>query len=261
MSRTPFVGGNWKSFNDASKVNALISSLSESASSGSFPSSSEVEVLIAPSALYLERADNLLSSKGFIVGSQNCSRTEDGAYTGEISAAGLASFGITHVIIGHSERRSLFGENNEVTAEKVAIALSHGLTVIACVGETLEDREAGRTNAIVTAQLDAIAAKVNGSQWNKIVIAYEPVWAIGTGKVATPQQAQETHGAIRAWLATAVSTEAALNTRIIYGGSVKPSNAGEIGSQSDIDGFLVGGASLVASDFASICTAIKPSKL
>lgn len=259
-ARVPFVGGNWKSFNDSSKVNALISSLSAASDAGSFPSRGEVEVVVAPSALYLERADNLLSSKGFIIAAQNCSATEDGAYTGEISAAGLASFGLTHVIVGHSERRALFGETNEIVAEKVAIALAKHLTVIACVGETLEDRESGRTASVVTAQLAAIAAKISPAQWNRIVIAYEPVWAIGTGKVASPAQAQETHATIRTWLTTSVSINAALHTRIIYGGSVKSSNAAEIGAQDDIDGFLVGGASLVAEDFAQICTAIAPKK-
>lgn len=253
-SRRKFVGGNWKSFNSAKKVVELVQGLSDS----TFPST--VDVLIAPTYLFLGRVKDTLGAKGFIVSSQNCSLTDDGAYTGEISAKGLAEFGIGWVILGHSERRSLFGESNTVVGKKTTIALDSGLKVVACIGETIEERKSGRTNEVLADQLAAIASGVSASTkgtnaWSDIVVAYEPVWAIGTGVVATPDQAQETHAFIRSWLAKNTSDAIAQSTRIIYGGSVKPNNAADLASRDDIDGFLVGGASLVAKDFEAICNA------
>lgn len=172
-----------------------------------------------------------------------------GAYTGEIAADMIADNGIDWVITGHSERRTIFKESDELVAEKTEYAISKGISVIACIGELLEEREAGNTMKVNERQLTAIAAKV--SDWSKVVVAYEPVWAIGTGKVATPAQAQEVHKALRSWLAANVSAEVAEATRIIYGGSVKPKNSDELAGQPDIDGFLVGGASL-KPDFIAV---------
>jgi triosephosphate isomerase len=196
MSRKSFVGGNWKSFNNASKVSELVSGLKDL----SFAKS--VDVLVAPTFIYVDRVKQALGDS-FLVSAQNSSLTDDGAFTGEISASGLASFGLNWVILGHSERRALFGESNATVGKKVEVALKAGLSVVACVGETLEDRKAERTDAVVADQLAAIKAGIEAAganAWERVVIAYEPVWAIGTGVVATPQQAQDTQKAIRAWL-------------------------------------------------------------
>jgi triosephosphate isomerase len=255
MSRKSFVGGNWKSYNDPAKVKTLVDGLSAT----EFPVAADV--LIAPTYIYLDRVNSALGSK-FLVSAQNCSLTNDGAFTGEISAKGLKDFGLNWVILGHSERRALFGESNSVVGDKVSMALSQGLSVVACVGETLEDRNANKTNDVVAAQLEAIAAGVAKSgSWSSVVLAYEPVWAIGTGVVASPQQAQDTQAFIRSWVADKAGAEVAASVRIIYGGSVKPGNAAELYQQRDIDGFLVGGASLVAEDFKNIVAATTQSKL
>lgn len=257
MSRKSFVGGNWKSFNNPTKVNALIEDLCTKVDIDE-----RVDVIAAPTFLYLDRANEKLKSK-LNIAAQNCSMTDDGAFTGEISAKGLYDFGIKWVILGHSERRALFGESSEIVSKKVVIALENGLNVIACVGETLEDRNTNNTNNVIAEQLSAVTKALSNSQerYANIVIAYEPVWAIGTGVVATPLQAQETHNFIRAWLKENVSQEVADSIRIIYGGSVKASNAGELFKQADIDGFLVGGASLVAEEFKNIVSATTVSKL
>jgi len=173
---------------------------------------------------------------------QNCSLYGNGAYTGETSAPMLKDFGLDWVILGHSERRHVFGESDQVVAQKVKAAVDQDLSVMACIGEKLDEREAGQTNAVNARQLMAIREEVE--DWSKIVIAYEPVWAIGTGVTATPDQAQEAHDNLRAWLRSNVSAEAADKTRILYGGSVTDKNADELISLPDIDGFLVGGASL-----------------
>jgi len=178
----------------------------------------------------------------FYVAAQNCWVKKGGAFTGEVSAEMLVNLGIPWVILGHSERRALLGESNEFVGEKVKYALSQGLKVIACVGETLEQRESGSTMDVVAAQTKAIADCV--SDWTNVVIAYEPVWAIGTGKVASPAQAQEVHEGLRKWLRENVSAEVAESTRIIYGGSVSGGNCKELAGKTDVDGFLVGGASL-----------------
>jgi len=177
-----------------------------------------------------------------------------GAHTGEVTADQLKDFDINWVILGHSERRQEFKEDDETVAAKVKLALKNGLSVIACVGETLEQREANQQQKVVTSQLDAIKQSV--SDWSRVVIAYEPVWAIGTGKNASAEQAQEMHAAVRQWLSKAVDQQTAQSTRILYGGSVKGSSAGELVGQPDIDGFLVGGASLKPDEFGKIiaCT-------
>ena len=199
-----------------------------------------LEVVIAPPALYLLLVRELLRS-GIEVAAQNVFDKPDGAFTGEISVAQLKDSGISWSILGHSERRTILSETDGVVACKTKYATSNGLGVIWCCGESLEQREAGKTVEVVTKQLEAL--KAESPDWSKIVIAYEPIWAIGTGKVATTEQAQEVHKAIRDWLKT-VDQKVADETRILYGGSVTEKNCAELSKQPDIDGFLVGGASL-----------------
>lgn len=176
--------------------------------------------------------------------SQNVLDKPNGAFTGEISVSQLQDSGINWAILGHSERRTIFGETDEVIASKTKFATDNGVSVIWCCGESLEEREAGSTVSVVTKQLDALKAKIGTGDWSKVVVAYEPIWAIGTGKVATTEQAQEVHAAIRKWLKESVSDKAADETRVLYGGSVSEKNCTELSKQPDIDGFLVGGASL-----------------
>lgn len=205
---------------------------------------SHTEVVIAPPALYLQLAKAEVKQPTVQVSAQNVYDKPDGAFTGEISVSQLADSDVHWTILGHSERRTLLGETDEVVASKTKFAIDGGLSVVWCCGESLEEREAGNTVAVVERQLAALAAKISGADWQKVVIAYEPIWAIGTGKVATVQQAQEAHEAIRNWLKAKVSNEVAEQTRILYGGSVKGDNSKELAKQKDIDGFLVGGASL-----------------
>ena len=200
-----------------------------------------IEVAIAPVSVHLPAALQLIHNH-ILVSAQNCGAQGNGAYTGEVSADVLVDLGIQWVILGHSERRSLFGESNEVVAKKLKYALDKGLSVILCIGERLEEREAGTTNDVIRAQMDACKESVK--DWSKVVVAYEPVWAIGTGKVATPEQAQETQAYVRSWLRDNISEEVGKSTRIIYGGSVTETNCGDLIKQVDVDGFLVGGASL-----------------
>lgn len=239
MGRKFFVGGNWKCNGTLEQVKKLVSTLNEA----EVPSEDVVEVVVSPPFVFLSMVKALLRSD-FAVAAQNCWVRKGGAYTGEISVEMLINLDIPWVILGHSERRLILKEDSEFVADKVAYALSQGLKVIACVGETLEQREAGDTLNVVSEQTKAIAVKV--VDWSNIVIAYEPVWAIGTGKVATPAQAQEVHYELRNWLKVNVSPEVAATTRIIYGGSVNAGNCVELAAQPDLDGFLVGGASLKA---------------
>jgi len=218
---------------------------------------SDTEVVIAPPSLYLLPVKDLVKSSVISISAQNCYSKESGAYTGEISAVQLRDCGIPWVIIGHSERRTLFGDTDELVASKTKASLAASVNVILCVGETLQEREAGETIAVVERQLAAVAKEV--TDWSNVVIAYEPVWAIGTGKVATSDQAQEVHHQIRAWLAKEVSQETAEATRIIYGGSVTAKNCQELGQQADVDGFLVGGASL-KPEFVDIVNARRPQE-
>lgn len=201
----------------------------------------ETEVVCGVPSIYLDFARQKLDAK-FFVAAQNCYKVASGAFTGEISPAMIKDVGATWVILGHSERRHVFGESDELIGQKVAHALCEGLGVIACIGEKLDEREAGITDKVVADQTKHIADNVK--DWSKVVLAYEPVWAIGTGKTATPQQAQEVHAKLRAWLKTNVSDQVAQSVRIIYGGSVTGGTCKELASQPDIDGFLVGGASL-----------------
>lgn len=250
MTRTFFVGGNWKCNGTIKSITDLCASWKDSTDNGAKYSGKPVEIVIAPPAIYALTAKELMPAN-FQISLQTC-YTATGAFTGEIAADMIADMAIPWVITGHSERRTIFKETDEEVAKKTAYAISKGISVIACIGELLEEREAGKTMEVNERQLSAIAATV--SDWSKVVIAYEPVWAIGTGKVATPEQAQEVHAALRTWLSTNVSADVAASTRIIYGGSVKPANANDLAAQADIDGFLVGGASL-KPDFISIIDA------
>ncbi|KAJ6498563.1 Triosephosphate isomerase [Mycena vitilis] len=238
MPRQFFVGGNFK-LNPCSvaEKKALTQLLNQAELDPA------VEVVVAPPSLYLiPLKENL--RKEIQIAAQNCYFKDSGAFTGEISPAQLKDAGIPYVILGHSERRTLFHETSEVVALKTKAALASSLSVILCIGETLEQRETNQTTKVCSEQLQAAVDVLKESDWSKIVIAYEPVWAIGTGKVATSTQAQETHADIRAFLSKAVSPAVAESTRILYGGSVNKGNCKELSTQPDVDGFLVGGASL-----------------
>ncbi|CAL1711016.1 unnamed protein product [Somion occarium] len=214
-----------------------------------------VEVVIAPPAIYLLSLREVIRPD-VKVAAQNAHYKPNGAFTGEISPAMLADAQIPYVILGHSERRTLFHETSDLVAQKTRAAIETGLSVILCVGETLAERESNKTTQVIEEQLKPVVDTLSEEQWSKIVVAYEPVWAIGTGKVATAAQAQETHAAIRAFLAKAVSPAVSENTRIIYGGSVTAANCKELSKQLDVDGFLVGGASL-KPEFVDIINARK----
>lgn len=211
----------------------------------------DTDVVCGAPTIYLDFARQKLDAK-FCVSAQNCYKVSKGAFTGEISPAMIKDVGATWVILGHSERRHVFGESDELIGQKVAHALEEGVGVIACIGEKLDQREAGITEKVVADQTKFIADNVK--DWSKVVLAYEPVWAIGTGKTATPQQAQEVHAKLREWLKKHVSDQVAQSVRIIYGGSVTGGTCKELASQPDIDGFLVGGASLKA-EFIDIINA------
>ncbi|ONK62245.1 uncharacterized protein A4U43_C07F1860 [Asparagus officinalis] len=247
MGRKFFVGGNWKCNGTAEEVKKIVKTLNDA----KVPSQDVVEVVVSPPFVFLPLVKSSLRSD-FYVSAQNCWVKKGGAYTGEVSAEMLVNLEVPWVILGHSERRALLGESNEFVGDKVAYALAQGLKVIACVGETLEQREAGSTMDVVAAQTKAIADRI--SDWKNVVVAYEPVWAIGTGKVATPAQAQEVHDGLRKWLQKNVSADVAESTRIIYGGSVNGGNCKELAGQTDVDGFLVGGASL-KPEFVDIISA------
>ncbi|KAK4047191.1 triosephosphate isomerase [Microbotryomycetes sp. JL221] len=232
-----FVGGNFKMNGSLDTLTKLLTHFNEA------ELDPNVEVVIAPPALYiLPLKDHV--RKGIAVAAQNAHQLPSGAYTGEISLCQLKDVNLPWVILGHSERRTIFHESDELVAEKTAAAIKEGVDVILCIGEDLKERESDKTTEVVTRQLKAVAKVIKEDEWSNIVIAYEPVWAIGTGKVATPQQAQDTHAAIRQYLASEISSKVAEQTRIIYGGSVNAKNCKELGQCPDIDGFLVGGASL-----------------
>jgi len=247
MSRKPIVGGNWKC-NPGKLEDAM--KLVEAWKEKPFDKD-KIDVVICPTALHISSVKGPIEALGMQVSAQNMSKTDMGAFTGEWTASQLTDMGVTWTLIGHSERRAKYGETDEETAIKVEKCQAAGVKVLFCIGELLEEREAGKTDEVNKRQLAAILPKV--TKWDDIVIAYEPVWAIGTGKVATPEQAQETHAAIRAYMKEAVSEEVASKVRIQYGGSVTPENCGELISKPDIDGFLVGGASL-KPNFTTIIT-------
>jgi len=236
MTRNFFVGGNWKM--NGSK--ATIDTITDGLNATKVPEG--VEVVCGAPDVYLTYAQSKITNASVHVAAQNCYKEAKGAFTGETSADFLKDLGVNWVILGHSERRHVFGESDELIGEKCKKALETGLNIIPCIGEQLEEREAGKTEEVVFNQMKFV--KENVSDWSKVVIAYEPVWAIGTGKVATPEQAQDIHQKLREWLKTEVSQEVADSVRILYGGSVNGKNCKELAGKPDIDGFLVGGASL-----------------
>jgi triosephosphate isomerase len=238
--RRKLVVGNWKMNGSLAANEALLSGIVAGLNGGA-------DAAVCAPAPYLAQCQKQLAGTPVAWGAQDVSQHEGGAYTGEVAAAMLADLACTYVIVGHSERRAYHGESNELVAKKAVAAVKRGLTPIVCVGETLEQREAGRTAVVVEAQLGAVLAALEPADVAKIVLAYEPVWAIGTGKTATPEMAQEVHAQLRAQL----GGDGAV-VRILYGGSMKPDNAKELMAQPDIDGGLIGGASLKAADFLGI---------
>lgn len=247
--RRKIVAGNWKMNGSKDLVNSLVGQIrSELASLDN-----GAEVVIIPPALFV--GDVVIRAGGEIsVGVQNVARWDSGAYTGEISAVMAKDSGCGYALVGHSERRQLFGETDEHVAAKVGKVLASGLDAVICVGETLEDRDAGKAEDVVSAQVSKAVSEVGAGQWQQVVIAYEPVWAIGTGKTATAEDAQGMHDAIRRVLTSLGAP--AKEISLLYGGSVKADNAAALFAQPDIDGGLIGGASLSATDFVSICRAM-----
>jgi triosephosphate isomerase len=244
--RQPLVAGNWKLNGSREANRALLSGVRAGLGDGP-----DCEVLVCPPYVYLAEAIGLLEGSGVMVGGQDVAEQAAGAFTGEVSAAMLRDVGCSHVIVGHSERRSLFGETDEIVAGKFLAAQAGGLVPVLCVGETRAEREAGATAAVVERQVRAVLAAAGVAALGASVIAYEPVWAIGTGLTASPEQAQAVHAGIRG-LVAGVNDKIARELRIVYGGSVKGSNAHELFSMPDIDGGLIGGASLDAAEFLAI---------
>ena len=251
MTRRCFIAGNWKMNKSVGEALTLVRELRNAIS----VVRDRVEVAIAPPFTALHPVGKALEDSNIALAAQNCHASESGAFTGEVSAPMLAELGAKYVILGHSERRQLFGETDAGVNRKTAAVLKAGMLPIVCVGETLEERDGGKTLSVVETQVKGCLAGFDAKQGASFVIAYEPVWAIGTGKTATTRQAQEVHAHIRGLLTGLWGKEAAEQVRIQYGGSVKPENAAELLSQPDIDGALVGGASLKAADFAAIVKA------
>ncbi len=251
--RPKFIAGNWKMFKTLPESEELIKGIVKETST--FPKG--VMVAVCPPFTSLSLAATLLKGSGILLGAQNMSEHDEGAYTGEVSWKMLKSAGCSHVILGHSERRQYFGETNEKVNLKAKKALANRLNPIICVGETLNERESGVTSGVITTQIQGVLAGFSTEDMKNVVIAYEPVWAIGTGKVATPDQAQEVHLLIRGLIAKQFDSAIADGVVIQYGGSVKPDNAADLMRQKDIDGALVGGACLKADSFAAIIKAAK----
>ena len=250
MARRPIVAGNWKMNLDRSAGRSLAAAVVARRGEAA-----AVEFVLCPPAVYLDAVGAAVAGSDVGLGGQNAHDKTSGAFTGEVAPPMLVDVGCRYVILGHSERRTLCGETDAVVNAKTRAALAAGLTPIVCVGETLEEREAGRTRSVVETQVRGSLAGLSAADLGRVVVAYEPVWAIGTGKVATPQQAQEVHALVRAVLADLASPAVAETIRIQYGGSVKPDNAADLAAQPDIDGALVGGASLKADDFLGIARA------
>jgi triosephosphate isomerase len=246
--RRPLIAGNWKMF----KVTSEAVALAREVRAGAPGDRGDVDVLVAPPFTALAAVAEVLRGSEVALGGQNMHWESEGAFTGEVSPVMLRDVGCTHVILGHSERRQHFGETDEVVARKARAACAHGLTPIVCVGETLAERESGRTMEIVERQLERALRGLGPDQAARLVVAYEPVWAIGTGRNATPEEAQEVHAFIRQRVSASHGEAAAAALRILYGGSVKPDNIGPIMAQPDVDGALVGGASLTAASFLKI---------
>jgi len=249
--RKKIVAGNWKMHKNAAQTSELLSELL-----AKVPANTTAQVIVAPTFVNLAAAVNQLKGSNINVAAQNVHQTESGAFTGEISADMLTGVGVNTVILGHSERRAIFNETDALIADKVNTALKHDITVIFCFGEELKDRQSDNHFNIVENQLKDGLFQIDAKSWDKIVLAYEPVWAIGTGETASPEQAQEMHEFIRETVLKAFGKEIAENVSILYGGSVKPENAKEIFGKPDVDGGLIGGAALKADDFVAIVTAI-----
>jgi triosephosphate isomerase (TIM) len=247
--RRPLVAGNWKMNGSLESVRSLLDGIKNG-----IGAVNNAEVAVCPPYVYIPEAQKKLNGTEISWGGQDLSIETSGAYTGEVAASMLNDFGCKYVIVGHSERRTYHAESDELVAKKFAVARDAGLVPILCVGETLEQRESGITNEVVARQMNAVIDLLGIDALSDGVVAYEPVWAIGTGVTATPEQAQEVHAFIRGLIAEK-STEVAEVIRILYGGSMKPDNAQELIEKPDIDGGLIGGASLKAEDFLGICTA------
>ncbi len=245
--RQALVAGNWKMNGTSAANQELVAEIL--AGVGSLKT---VEVAICPPSVYIASVAQQIAGSSVVLGAQTLSEYEQGAYTGEIAGDMLKELGCHYVLVGHSERRSIYAESSQQVADKFAMAQKQGLVPVLCVGETLEQREAGETESVIAEQLQAVLDTCGIAAFGNAVVAYEPVWAIGTGKTATPEQAQEVHAFIRQMLA-GQDAEVAAGLRILYGGSVKPANAGELFNMTDIDGGLIGGAALQADDFLSIC--------
>ena len=249
--RQKIVAGNWKMHKNAEETEDLLNELIDK-----LPNDVEAQVIVAPTFINLASAVDHLEFTNIAIAAQNMSQFESGAYTGEISADMLKSVGVNIVIIGHSERRAYFHETDFILADKVTTALSHNMTVIFCFGEELKDRQNNQHFNIVENQLRDGLFHIKDKNWEQIVLAYEPVWAIGTGETASPEQAQEMHRFIRETVRQRFGSTIAEDVSILYGGSVKPENAKEIFSKPDVDGGLIGGAALKATDFAAIVSSI-----
>lgn len=247
--RNKIVAGNWKMNNDQSQTETLLNNLKP------LNKPEDVRVMVAPAFTQLYQSTELLQGSGISVIAQNMNAAASGAYTGEISAGMLKGIGIDTVILGHSERRSLFHETDEILAEKVKAALAAGMELIFCFGEELEERKSNAHFEVVAHQLKTALFDLPSSAWKQIILAYEPVWAIGTGETASPEQAQEMHAHIRKLVSENYDATLAEELSILYGGSVKPNNAKEIFNGKDVDGGLIGGASLNADDFMAIANA------
>ncbi|PWA04395.1 triose-phosphate isomerase [Flavobacterium psychrotolerans] len=249
--RQKIVAGNWKMHKNAEETEDLLNDLIDK-----LPNDKDVEIIVAPTFINLSSAVGHLEFTNIQVAAQNMYQAESGAYTGEISADMLKSIGVNTVILGHSERRAIFHETDALIANKVDTALKHEMRVIFCFGEELKDRQNQQHFNVVENQLRDGLFHIEKSAWSNIVLAYEPVWAIGTGETASPEQAQEMHEFIRETVRKAFGSDIAEDVSILYGGSVKPDNAQEIFSKPDVDGGLIGGAALKADDFAAIVNAI-----
>jgi len=247
--RQPFVAGNWKLNGSKADCQSLIQGIVDA-----LPQVKNAEVAVCPPFVYIPQAADLVKGTKLALGAQNACDQEQGAFTGEVSTSMLKEFGCRYVIVGHSERRSIYGESDALVATKTQAVVAQGLIPILCVGELLEERESGDTEAVVARQLDAVIDAGGIGLLSSCVIAYEPVWAIGTGKTASPEQAQAVHAFIRQKIAK-LDAQVAEKIQILYGGSVKPDNAAELFSQADIDGGLIGGASLDVASFIAICSA------
>jgi triosephosphate isomerase (TIM) len=250
--RTPIFAANWKMNKMVSEVEAYVSDLSKRLSAGPRKPGKDYQVLVAPPATHLQTLVRVAAGKAIEPCAQNCGTEKAGAFTGEISPAVLKEIGCNWTLLGHSERRHVFKETDEMVAKRMKAALAEGLKVVLCVGEKIEERRAQRTFDVVGTQLYILKQLMTDNAWPSLVVAYEPVWAIGTGETATPEQAQEVHAFIRGWFSEQGWSRQAADLRLLYGGSVNPANSASLMEKSDVDGLLVGGASLDSGKFAEL---------